>query len=261
VPRIRTIKPEFATDEKLARVSRDARLTFVLCITQADDDGLLPGNARQLLAALYPLDETMTDKILTHFLRELVESGRLRWRETRDGSPILQIINWSSHQKIDHKAKSLVLPHLKEVGEELANVSRESREDGASESRSYQGPRTKDQGPSTPAPRKAAGGDEDFQRTFAKYPRRAGSNSRKDALKAWQARLAAGVSPAELESGVERYAAFITATGKEGTEYVKQASSFFGPSEHWAESWDTPAGAKPKTIMIIKDGWYVDVPA
>lgn len=254
MPRIRTIKPEFATDEKLARVSRDARLTFVLCITQADDDGLLPGNARQLLAALYPLDETMTDKILTYLLKELVESGRLRWRETRDGSPILQIVNWSAHQKIDHKAKSLLLPHLKDIGEESANLSRDSREDDASESRSYLGPRTKDRGPTTV-------GDEEFSRAWAKYPRRAGGNPRADALKAWRARLAAGVDPSQLEAGVERYAAYVKAAGKEGTEFVKLGSTFFGPSEHWAEPYDAPPAPKGKTVMVFHDGWYSDVPA
>lgn len=147
--RIRTIKPEFATDEKLAKVSRDARLTFVLCITQADDDGLLPGNHRQLLAALYPLDDSVTFVKLSAWLEELIALGRLRWRETRDGSPILEIVHWSDHQKVDHKGKSLILPQLKPLGEESANVSRESREDVANVSRSDLGPTTYDLRPTT----------------------------------------------------------------------------------------------------------------
>lgn len=149
MPRIRTIKPEFATDEKLAKVSRDARLTFVLCITQADDDGLLPGNHRQLLASLYPLDDQVTFAKLAGWLEELVELGRLRWRETVDGSPILEIVNWSAHQKVDHKGKSLILPHLKPAPEDGASDSRDIREDDATDSRSDLGPRTVDQGPTT----------------------------------------------------------------------------------------------------------------
>jgi hypothetical protein len=156
MPRIRTIKPEFATDEKLARVSRDARLTFVLCITQADDDGLLPGNSRQLLASLFPLDESMTAQILDYFVRELVEAGRLRWRETVDGSPILEIVQWARHQRVDHKGKSLILPHLKPYAEPVASASGESREDVARVSRSDLGPRTVDLGPSTPPAKPAA---------------------------------------------------------------------------------------------------------
>lgn len=149
--RIRTIKPEFATDEKLARLSRDARLTFVLCITQADDDGLLPGNHRQLLAALYPLDDSVNFAKLSVWLEELVELGRLRWRETFDGSPILEIVNWANHQKVDHKGKSLLLDKLKPVGEEIASHSRDSREDDATDSRSDRGPTTVDLRPTTVA--------------------------------------------------------------------------------------------------------------
>jgi hypothetical protein len=152
MPRIRTIKPEFATDEKLARVSRDARLTFVLCITQSDDDGLLAGNDRQLLAALYPLDNSVTYASLAGMIEELVDIGLLRWRETKDGSPIVQIVNWSNHQKVDHKGKSLLLPHLKPEGEETPRVSRVSREEVATVSRSDLGPRTMDHGPRTIAP-------------------------------------------------------------------------------------------------------------
>ena len=50
-----------------------------------------------------------------------------------------------------------------------------------------------------------------------------------------------GVSPEDLHAGVRRYAAFIRATGKEGTEYVKQAASFFGPDRHWEEPWSAPS--------------------
>lgn len=158
MPRIRTIKPEITTDEKLARVSRDARLTFFYCISQADDDGLLLGNDRQLLAALYPLDNSVTYRLLAEWVEELVDIGVLRWRATLEGSPVLQITNWGSHQKIDHKGKSLLLPRLREWREDDARPSRDSREDLANISRSDLGPRTVDQGPRTKdqSPRTAA---------------------------------------------------------------------------------------------------------
>ncbi len=46
--RIRTIKPEFAGDEKMAKASRDARLTFLLVVSQADDAGLLAAAALRM---------------------------------------------------------------------------------------------------------------------------------------------------------------------------------------------------------------------
>jgi hypothetical protein len=136
VPRIRTIKPELASDEKLASVSREARLTFVLLMTQADDDGLLPGRARQLLGALYPHDEDIGASELHGWLSELAGIGVVRMRETLDGAPIVEITNWSKHQRVDHKAKSLILNNLKP----LATSSRESHEDNGEESRESRAP-------------------------------------------------------------------------------------------------------------------------
>jgi len=86
----------------------------------------------------------------------------------------------------------------------------------------------------------ATASDDAFERAWRNYPKRAGGNSKKEALKAWTARVRSGVDPAEMGAGVERYARYIRATGKEGTEYVKQGASFFGPGEHWKESWEVP---------------------
>lgn len=82
-----------------------------------------------------------------------------------------------------------------------------------------------------------------FDAAWTAYPKRAGGNSKTLARKAFEARLRTGVKPEALLSGVERYAAFVRATGKEGTEYVKQAATFFGPSEHWLEDWAPPEPA------------------
>lgn len=81
----------------------------------------------------------------------------------------------------------------------------------------------------------------DFETAWSKYPARAGGNSKSKALKAWLARIAEGVSPEALISGVDRYANFIRSTEKLNTEYVKQAATFFGPDKHYSEEWRPPA--------------------
>lgn len=81
----------------------------------------------------------------------------------------------------------------------------------------------------------------EFEQAWSCYPKRAGGNSKKDAFKAWSARIKQGVTADVLSDGVKRYAAFLQATGRIGTEYVKQASSFFGPGEHYAADWTAPA--------------------
>ena len=55
--RIRTIKPEFPHSESMGRVSREARLCFILLWTIADDAGRLRGNSRMLASLLYPYDD------------------------------------------------------------------------------------------------------------------------------------------------------------------------------------------------------------
>ncbi|NKJ45850.1 hypothetical protein CIC12_03645 [Burkholderia sp. SG-MS1] len=82
--------------------------------------------------------------------------------------------------------------------------------------------------------------DERFEQAWAAYPKRAGGNSKRDALKAWSARLAAGEHEDNMLAGTKRYAAFCAATGKVGTEYVKLASTFFGPARHFADEWALP---------------------
>lgn len=79
-----------------------------------------------------------------------------------------------------------------------------------------------------------------FDEMWDAYPKRAGSNSKAAARKAWDARVKSGVLPEQLLAGVERYATFCRMTGKDGTEFVKQAATFFGPNEHWNEAWDIP---------------------
>ena len=77
----------------------------------------------------------------------------------------------------------------------------------------------------------------EFEATWNAYPKRLGGNSKADAFKAWRARRKAGVPAEELHTGVVRYGRFLQASGKAGSEYVKQAATFFGPAEHWREPW------------------------
>jgi phage replication O-like protein O len=89
--------------------------------------------------------------------------------------------------------------------------------------------------------------DTGFEKAWSLYPKRAGGNSKKNALAKWTARIRTGVDPTELIAGVERYANYVRATGKEGTEYVKQAATFFGAGEHWKEKWEIPAHGRQRS--------------
>ncbi|WP_368083019.1 DNA-binding protein [Klebsiella michiganensis] len=94
---------------------------------------------------------------------------------------------------------------------------------------------------------------EEFEQAWREYPKRAGGNSKADAFKAWTARIKSGATAQELTDGVRRYTEYVTAAGKLNTEYVKQASTFFGPSKHYEEPWTitAPGGKRdPNTVSL-----------
>ena len=97
--RIRTIKPEFPHSESMGRVSRDARLLFILLWTICDDSGRTRGASRMLASLLFPYDDDAGRK-MDGWLAELEREGCL-WFYDIERSRYLQIAKWSIHQKID----------------------------------------------------------------------------------------------------------------------------------------------------------------
>ncbi|MFV4758015.1 helix-turn-helix domain-containing protein [Citrobacter freundii] len=81
----------------------------------------------------------------------------------------------------------------------------------------------------------------EFETAWQAYPKRAGGNSKAAAYKAWKARLKDGVKPEDMQAGVNRYAAYVKVMGSAGSQYVKQAATFFGPDRHFEEAWQTPS--------------------
>lgn len=94
-----------------------------------------------------------------------------------------------------------------------------------------------------------------FDLAWALYPKRAGGNSKSAALKAWDARVREGVSPLVMLEGVKRYAGFVAQTGKTGTEFVKQAKTFFGPDMHYEDDWMVPASSGIKEDPLFKSSY------
>lgn len=136
--RIRTIKPEFPQSESVGKLSREARLCFILLWTLADDSGRARGNSRGLASLLYPFDDDAPN-LIEGWLDELSTGGHIVRYQVGE-STYLQICKWLEHQKIDKPSKSK-FPSFDEGSRILANPRESSTTD--------QGPRTKDldQGP------------------------------------------------------------------------------------------------------------------
>lgn len=130
--RIRTIKPEFPQSESMGRVSREARLCFILLWTICDDSGRTRASSRMLASLLYPYDED-AGKRIDGWLTEL-ETENCIVRYEIDGNTYLEVRNWLNHQRIDKPSASKIPPFV-ESSRILANVRESSCEEGKGKER------------------------------------------------------------------------------------------------------------------------------
>lgn len=75
----------------------------------------------------------------------------------------------------------------------------------------------------------------EFETAWGSYPKRGGDNPKVGAYQAFRARVKSGDPTSSLIASAANYREFCQATQKEGTEYVKQAATFWGPKEPWRE--------------------------
>jgi hypothetical protein len=68
--RIRTIKPEFWTDERLTECSLSARLMLIGMLNFADDNGNQPYSAKRLKMQIFPADAIDTQPLLDELLKQ-----------------------------------------------------------------------------------------------------------------------------------------------------------------------------------------------
>jgi hypothetical protein len=71
-----------------------------------------------------------------------------------------------------------------------------------------------------------------FEEAWSLYPKRP-DNPKKPAFQKWLARINEGATILDLLTATKNYATYVRRAGKEGTEYVLMAQTFYGPAERW----------------------------
>lgn len=94
--RIRTIKPEFWTDEKVVELSAEARLLFIGLWNFCDEFGNLEASIKRLKMQIFPADNFDVESCL----QEIRSVGFLSDYEV-DGRNYIHINNFHKHQKIN----------------------------------------------------------------------------------------------------------------------------------------------------------------
>jgi hypothetical protein len=101
VARIRSIKPEFWDDRKLARsTSRDARMLYMALWNQSDEHARCNGDPDWLKGRAFPYDDDVTPAIVDRWLEELAVAGRIVRYEV-DGDPFLYVPKLPNHQRLE----------------------------------------------------------------------------------------------------------------------------------------------------------------
>lgn len=96
------MKPDIWDDDAIGAVSIPARLLFLGLITQADDDGYLPGTPKWIGSKIYPYDDAVGIKDISTWIKELAEVGLICSYEV-DGRSYIWLPNWKNHQSIDKR--------------------------------------------------------------------------------------------------------------------------------------------------------------
>ncbi|HCH6764250.1 TPA: hypothetical protein NK775_000878 [Serratia marcescens] len=99
--RIRTVKPEFWTDEKVVECSIAARLLFIGLFNFANDKGCLERSPRRIKMQVFPADPMDCEPLI----QELITHGLLTEYSVNDVQ-YLHISGFLKHQKINRPSKT-----------------------------------------------------------------------------------------------------------------------------------------------------------
>lgn len=252
--RIRSVHPEQWTDDQFVTSSPLARLLAIGVRNHADDNGVFVWNPVKLKMLILPADPV--DRAgFEALLQELIDTNQLQRFEV-DGKAYGLIRSFRKFQKPKkpmyyHPLPAELVPYAMGTSSEpVLHQSGKVRSDGE-KSREE-----KKESTTLTGPQADAVGDypTEFEATFGAYPKRLGDNPKRKAFHAWNARRKEGYATEAIHAGVERYAAFVRATGKENTDKVKHASTFFGPDKAFLEPWHVGNGrGKPDPFAELRN--------
>lgn len=252
----------------MSRVSRDARLLFIMLWTIADDAGRARAASRLLASLLFPYDNDAPQKI-PEWLMELERQNVIKVYAV-DGNSYLEITNWLDHQKIDRPSPSRLPAYVpKRKPREKTSEAREDSRDIVEDSATDLVPRTLDQeGTISRSPQAAPrvksipknslnGHQKDFDLFWNAYPRRV---DKADAVRAYVKALARA-SPEQLLAGAQAYA---VKRRDEDEKFTKHAETWLN-ADSWLDE-DMPeiidpekaAEARDKADQILKRGKYAE---
>lgn len=102
--RIRTIKPEMWESRSFGRVSVQARLLFLACISAADDEGIVPWDAHFAKAKAFAYDDVSIEQV-QEWMNELADTDLVHVYAAH-GDEYAWLVKFRKHQRIDRPSPS-----------------------------------------------------------------------------------------------------------------------------------------------------------
>lgn len=242
--RIRTIKPEFWSDDTITECSLSARLLFIGIWNFADDAGNLDRSHKQIKTRIFPLDnincEPLIQELLTHGL--LIEYSV-------SGQKYLHIPGFAKHQLINRPSKPVVPAYEESLRTHVALTEGSVSTHPVREGKGREG--SGREGNTQEALAKIDQTEAELMNGYvaivSAYPKRAVEHGILDERE-YRKRIDGGVPHDELAAGVARYAEFVGAGGVSAPKFVMAIKNFFAePEREWRKAWEPP---KAKTEII-----------
>src|SRR5687767_9852917 len=104
MPRIRSLKPEIMSNEKVGQLTDSEFKLFIGIIVSADDYGNRGANPKQLDAEVFWNRTEPVD--VPEMLARMQRAGVLTQYTVR-GQSYVHLCGWSEHQKVDHPGKPI----------------------------------------------------------------------------------------------------------------------------------------------------------
>jgi hypothetical protein len=252
--RIRTVKPDYWTDERVGECSVSARLLFIACWNFSDDHGGLDRSAKQLKAQAFPYDAIDCEPLV----QELLNAGLLV-EYSFDGKTYLHIKGFRKHQKVEKPARNRVplyedsfntpraLPEPSPSPPPVVAVS-SLEGNGREEERDTHSARAR-------SPVDEAEHHVMFERVRKAYPPFAGRNDWTIVENWCRVRIDEGCTWNQLVDAVKRYAAYVKGGGASSTAYVMTPVKFFSAEDRpWTQEFALPT----KIAKPAAPGWRPD---
>jgi len=225
VARIRNIKPDFWTDEKLVELETWERLLFIGLWNFADDEGYMPYSPKRIKMQVFPGDSLEVSR----GVQSLISIGAVELFDSEFGQ-VLHVSKWSKHQKVSNPSKSkyssVDLTPLDGKPRKQAVPEQETLEDSMNGTEVSRGLRKEREG-EREVKKDLSSKPDEFDQWYSRYPKKeAKEAARKAFVKARKT-----VALPDLLEGVDRY---VEATKDKDRNFIALPATWLNAGR-WAD--------------------------